>query len=54
MDVLRAGARVKSHHFSTWRSGMFLGLALPVLVSGLYLSEFLHFVFGSSSNLVLW
>ncbi|KZT23701.1 hypothetical protein NEOLEDRAFT_1069012, partial [Neolentinus lepideus HHB14362 ss-1] len=40
LERLRAGSRVKSHHFSTFRSGLAIGLAIPALVSGLYLSEF--------------
>jgi hypothetical protein len=36
MARLRAGSYVKSHHFSAFKSGLFLGLALPALVSGLY------------------
>ncbi|KAJ8503472.1 hypothetical protein ONZ45_g10826 [Pleurotus djamor] len=35
---LRANGQVKSHHFSTFRSGITLGLALPALVSGIYMS----------------
>lgn len=34
MKRLRGGARMKSHHFSTWRSGLLLGLAVPAIVSG--------------------
>lgn len=33
---LRGGTRVKSHHFNTFRSGIFLGLAVPALASGLF------------------
>jgi hypothetical protein len=36
MASLRATTTSKSHHFSTFRSGLLLGLALPALVSGLY------------------
>jgi len=37
----RAGPqRKKSHHFNTFRSGIFFGLALPALVSGIYQSAF--------------
>src|SRR4051812_22571613 len=32
---LRSGGTKKSHHFSTFRSGMYLGLAIPALVEGL-------------------
>jgi hypothetical protein len=41
MDRLRgAGWRSrKTHHFSTWRSGFLLGLAIPALVSGLFQSK---------------
>ncbi|KAL0960089.1 hypothetical protein HGRIS_011733 [Hohenbuehelia grisea] len=38
MTRLRAGKFHKSHHFSTFRSGMLLGLAVPAFVSGLYQS----------------
>ncbi|KAI0077379.1 hypothetical protein K474DRAFT_1596224, partial [Panus rudis PR-1116 ss-1] len=37
---LRGGTQHKSHHFSTFRSGLYIGLALPALVHGLYLSEY--------------
>ncbi|KAF4583455.1 hypothetical protein EYR38_002206 [Pleurotus pulmonarius] len=33
---LRGSGKTKSHHFSTFRSGILLGLALPALVSGVY------------------
>ncbi|KAI0760361.1 hypothetical protein C8Q74DRAFT_1208005 [Fomes fomentarius] len=36
---LRGGAKHTSHHFSTFRTGMALGLAIPALVSGIYQSE---------------
>lgn len=42
MVVLRAGTQAKTHHFSTWRSGLFMGLALPAFAAGLYLSKFRH------------
>ncbi len=35
---LRGGAKVTTHHFSTFRTGMTLGLAVPALVSGIYQS----------------
>ncbi|RDB30619.1 SPX and EXS domain-containing protein 3 [Hypsizygus marmoreus] len=35
---LRAGFHAKSHHYSVFRSGIFLGLALPALVSGVHSS----------------
>ncbi|EPS95666.1 hypothetical protein FOMPIDRAFT_1131990 [Fomitopsis schrenkii] len=35
---LRSGATHKSHHFSTFRSGLMLGLSVPALVDGLYRS----------------
>ncbi|TFY58647.1 hypothetical protein EVJ58_g6292 [Rhodofomes roseus] len=35
---LRSGATHKSHHFSTFRSGLLLGLGIPALVDGLYRS----------------
>ncbi|KIK56661.1 hypothetical protein GYMLUDRAFT_174084, partial [Collybiopsis luxurians FD-317 M1] len=34
---LRAGAVNKTHHYSTFRSGLLLGLAVPALISGLLL-----------------
>jgi hypothetical protein len=36
MRRLHAGILVKNHHFSTFRSGIFIGIALPALVAGLY------------------
>lgn len=39
MARLRAGSSVKSHHFSVFKSGAFMGLALPALVAGLYECE---------------
>ncbi|KAK7463123.1 Xenotropic and polytropic retrovirus receptor 1 [Stygiomarasmius scandens] len=35
---LRAGTFYKTHHFSTFRSGLLLGIALPALISGIYQS----------------
>ncbi|GLB42048.1 putative EXS family protein [Lyophyllum shimeji] len=35
---LRAGFHSKTHHYSVFRSGILLGLALPALVSGLHAS----------------
>lgn len=35
---LRGGFLTKSHHFSTFRSGILLGLGIPALVSGAYQS----------------
>lgn len=35
---LRGGFLTKSHHFSTFRSGILLGLGIPALVSGTYQS----------------
>lgn len=32
------GLQRKTHHFSTFRTGVLLGLALPAFVDGLYLS----------------
>ncbi|KAF8633502.1 hypothetical protein AX15_001415 [Amanita polypyramis BW_CC] len=37
-EYLRGSIRATTHHFSTFRSGFYLGLSLPPLVSGLYLS----------------
>ncbi|KAH6918027.1 SPX domain-containing protein, partial [Coprinopsis sp. MPI-PUGE-AT-0042] len=36
MKRLRGGTRIKSHHFSTWRSGLLLGLAIPAIISGFF------------------
>ncbi len=33
---LRGGARSKTHHFSTFRSGFLVGVAIPALASGIY------------------
>ncbi|KAF5381280.1 hypothetical protein D9615_008351 [Tricholomella constricta] len=38
MTRLRAGFTTKSHHYSVFRSGILLGLALPAFVSGLHAS----------------
>ena len=38
MARLRGGVKHTSHHFSTFRTGMALGLAVPALVAGLYQS----------------
>ncbi|KAL1730576.1 EXS family-domain-containing protein, partial [Schizophyllum commune] len=40
MARLRVGTSQNSHHFSTFRSGMAIGLALPALVAGIYDSAF--------------
>jgi len=32
---LRIGVRQKSHHFSTFRTGMWIGLSIPAIVTGL-------------------
>jgi hypothetical protein len=37
LDRLRVGPLSKTHHFSTYRSGLFLGLALPAIAAGSYL-----------------
>ncbi|KAF5345945.1 hypothetical protein D9758_011435 [Tetrapyrgos nigripes] len=47
---LRAGTFHKTHHFSTFRSGILLGVALPVLVSGIYQS----FQSEARSNIPGW
>ncbi|PBK68704.1 EXS-domain-containing protein, partial [Armillaria solidipes] len=39
---LRGGFLIKSHHFSTFRSGILLGLGIPALVSGTYQSTGLY------------
>ncbi|KAF9803975.1 hypothetical protein IEO21_09502 [Rhodonia placenta] len=36
---LRSDSQHKSHHFSTFRSGMLLGLAVPALADGIVKSE---------------
>ncbi|ESK90170.1 signal transduction protein [Moniliophthora roreri MCA 2997] len=36
MAALRGTSLRKTHHFSTFRSGVMLGLAIPALVSGIY------------------
>ncbi|TRM63672.1 EXS family-domain-containing protein, partial [Schizophyllum amplum] len=49
MARLRSGTSQKSHHFSSFRSGIYLGLALPPLISGIYFSarvEFADFWMG--------
>jgi hypothetical protein len=40
MRRLHAGILVKNHHFSTFRSGIFIGLAVPALAAGLYHSMY--------------
>jgi hypothetical protein len=40
MKRLRAGAYSRSHHLSTFRSGLLLGISLPALVAGLYQSAY--------------
>lgn len=40
MQRLRGEASHTSHHFSTFRTGMALGLAVPALADGLYQSTF--------------
>lgn len=40
LDHLRAGSSSKTHHFSTFRTGLALGLALPALVDGIVRSKF--------------
>ncbi|KZT04538.1 uncharacterized protein LAESUDRAFT_657911, partial [Laetiporus sulphureus 93-53] len=37
---LRGGAQLKSHHYSTFRTGMMIGLGLPALIDGLVKSTF--------------
>ncbi|KAH7923430.1 hypothetical protein BV22DRAFT_1015396 [Leucogyrophana mollusca] len=39
LNRLRVGPTQKSHHFSTFRSGMWLGLAAPAVVAGFILCE---------------
>lgn len=39
MTMLRGGYASKTHHFSTFRSGMMIGLALPAFVDGIYKSS---------------
>ncbi|KAF7763567.1 hypothetical protein Agabi119p4_8104 [Agaricus bisporus var. burnettii] len=38
MGRLRGGARTKTHHFSTFRSGLLIGVGLPALAAGIYQS----------------
>lgn len=38
MARLRGGVRANSHHLSTFRSGLLLGLAIPALAEGICLS----------------
>ncbi|KDR80317.1 hypothetical protein GALMADRAFT_62135, partial [Galerina marginata CBS 339.88] len=40
---LRAGNSTKSHHFSAFRSGVYVGLAIPALIEGLLTSTFTQF-----------
>ena len=37
LDRLRIGPLLKTHHFSSYRSGLCLGLALPAIAQGSYL-----------------
>ncbi|KAF9225940.1 hypothetical protein BS17DRAFT_699564, partial [Gyrodon lividus] len=37
INHLRVGASLKSHHFSTFRSGLWLGLAVPAVITGSYM-----------------
>jgi hypothetical protein len=46
MTRLRAASQLRSHHLSTFRSGLGLGLAVPALVSGVYQSKFISSSFG--------
>lgn len=39
---LRSASKRKSHHLSTVRSGIAIGLAVPALAMGIYQSEFLR------------
>lgn len=36
---LRMESDEKSHHFSSWRAGMLMGLGIPLLVEGLVKSK---------------
>ena len=40
MQRLRSGGNYTSHHFSTFRTGMALGLAVPALADGIYQSTY--------------
>lgn len=40
-DRLRMLNRTKTHHFSAFQSGVYLGLALPALVVGIYQGRYL-------------
>ncbi|KAF8549651.1 hypothetical protein OG21DRAFT_1554406 [Imleria badia] len=37
LDRLRVGPLIKTHHFSTFRSGLWMGLSLPAIVGGTFL-----------------
>lgn len=36
---LRGHTQQKTHHYSTFRTGLLIGLAIPAFVDGLYLSQ---------------
>lgn len=38
MNRLRGGIHTKTHHFSTFRSGILIGAAIPAFSSGIYYS----------------
>lgn len=41
MNRLRGGSRIKTHHSSTFRSGLLIGAAVPAFASGIYCSALL-------------
>ncbi|CAG8609901.1 11674_t:CDS:10, partial [Acaulospora colombiana] len=65
---LKATFREHSHHYSTFRTGIFIGLSIPALISGIYefpewssllqiyLAFFIPVVFGllASLNIIVW
>ncbi|PPQ86656.1 hypothetical protein CVT25_006840 [Psilocybe cyanescens] len=46
---LRAGNSSKSHHFSTFRSGAYIGIALPALIEGLVKDFWMGLIFTLSN-----
>ncbi|KIJ61833.1 hypothetical protein HYDPIDRAFT_169443 [Hydnomerulius pinastri MD-312] len=54
VNRLRVGSSSKSHHFSTFRSGIWLGLALPAVISGLYLLLPVLFALLVGLNVLVW
>ena len=44
---LRASFKQRSHHYSTFRTGIFIGLSIPALIAGIYEGDPSSFVQGS-------